>query len=51
MHDTPTRHQSLNDEGEPPPPVGGSWRSLYAVVLINLAALVVLFYLFTRVFG
>jgi hypothetical protein len=33
---------------EEPPPFGGSWRALYAAVLINLAALVVLFYLFTR---
>jgi hypothetical protein len=35
---------------EPPPPVGRSWRNLYAAVLLNLAALVVLFYLFTRAF-
>jgi hypothetical protein len=34
-----------------PPPVGGSWRVLYAVVLANLAVLVALFYLFTRAFG
>ena len=43
------------DRSEParegPPPVGGSWRVLYAVVLLNLAALVHLFYLFTRAFG
>jgi hypothetical protein len=32
------------------PPVGGSWRTLYAAVLLNLAALVLLFYLFTRAF-
>jgi len=50
MRDAPARHQSTNDEGEPPPPVGGSWRVLYAVVLANLALLVVLFYLFTRAF-
>ena len=35
---------------EAPPPFGGSWRALYALVLANLAALVVLFYLFTRAF-
>jgi hypothetical protein len=35
---------------EEPPPVGGSWTTLYAVVLLNLAVLVVLFYLFTRAF-
>ena len=36
---------------EEPPPVGRSWRTLYAAVLANLAALVLLFYLFTRAFG
>ncbi|HEY0173258.1 MAG TPA: hypothetical protein VGB98_19775 [Pyrinomonadaceae bacterium] len=35
---------------EEPPPVGASWRNLYAAVLLNLAALVALFYLFTRAF-
>ena len=40
------RHQDV----EGPPPVGGSWRTLYAAVLANLAALVALFYLFTRAF-
>ncbi len=33
-----------------PPPIGGSWRNLYAAVLLNLALLVVLFLLFTRAF-
>jgi hypothetical protein len=46
MTDEP-RKQSRDEE---PPPVGGSWRNLYAVVLLNLAAFVVLFYLFTRAF-
>ena len=35
---------------EEPPPFGGSWRALYAVVLLWLAAQVVLFYLFTEAF-
>ena len=35
---------------EEPPPFGGSWRALYAAVLLNLAVLVVLFHLFTRAF-
>ena len=35
---------------EEPPPIGGSWRTLYTVVLLNLAVLIVLFYLFTRAF-
>ena len=39
-----------DSRAEEPPPVGGSWRALYAAVLLNLAALVVLFYLFTRAF-
>ena len=33
-----------------PPPFGGSWATLYALVLANLAVLVLLFYLFTRAF-
>jgi hypothetical protein len=32
------------------PPVGGTWKTLYAVVLLNLTVLVVLFYIFTRAF-
>ena len=36
---------------EEAPPFGRSWATLYAVVLATLAALVVLFYLFTRSFG
>ena len=35
---------------EEPPPFGGAWKKLYAAVLVNLAALVALFYLFTRAF-
>ena len=35
---------------EEPPPFGGSWKTLYTIVLINLAVLAVLFYLFTRYF-
>ena len=36
---------------EGPPPFGGSWRALYAAVLLNLALLVLVFYLFTRAFS
>ncbi len=32
------------------PPFGRSWAALYAAVLLNLALLVLLFYLFTRAF-
>jgi len=36
---------------ETPPPFGGSWRTLYIVVIVNLALLVALFYAFTKVFS
>jgi hypothetical protein len=36
---------------EEPPPFGRSWRTLYAAVLLNLALLVLLLYLFTRAFS
>ena len=38
-------------EGEEPPPFGGSWRVLYAIVIANLAVLILLFYAFTRAFS
>ncbi len=38
-------------DAEEPPPVGGSWKALYAAVLLNLLVLVALFYLFTRYFS
>jgi hypothetical protein len=37
--------------GEEPPPFGGSWTVLYALVLLNLLALILLFYAFTRAFS
>ena len=42
-HTTPRE----DDEG---PPLGRSWRALYAIVLLWLAAQVVLFYAFTEAF-
>ena len=44
----PTVAPGADDEQ---PPFGRSWTTLYAVVLVNLAVLVVLFYLFTRAFA
>lgn len=32
------------------PPILSSWKRLYTVVLLNLALLIVLFYLFTKAF-
>jgi hypothetical protein len=37
--------------GEEPPPFLGSWERVYAAVLIYLAALIALFYLFMRAFS
>jgi hypothetical protein len=46
---TDERHEpTTHDE---PPPFGGSWWTLYTVVLINLAVLTALFYLFMRYFS
>jgi hypothetical protein len=33
-----------------PPPILGSWRRIYIVVLVYLAFLIATFYVFTRVF-
>jgi hypothetical protein len=46
----PTREERHMGEEEPPP-IGGSWLVLYAIVLLNLAALVFLFFIFTRAFS
>jgi hypothetical protein len=35
---------------ETPPPIGKSWRNLYAAVLLALAAEIGLFYWFVRAF-
>jgi hypothetical protein len=37
--------------GEDPPPIGRSWRVLYAAVVLHLALLVLLFYAFTKAFS
>jgi hypothetical protein len=40
-----------NDENKQErPPIFSSWRWLYAVVLLNLAFLIALFFLFTKAF-
>jgi hypothetical protein len=38
------------DLSEEPPPFGGSWRALYAVVAATLALLIALFAMFTKAF-
>jgi hypothetical protein len=37
-------------EQEPRPPILGSWRNVYALVIGVLALLIVLFYCFTKYF-
>jgi len=49
MIDRERKNEHLDDD--PPPPIGGSWRNLYATVLVALAVMIVLFYLFTRAFS
>ena len=46
---TDERDERFADDGRPP--FGGSWRTIYTVVLVNLAVLVALFYAFTRYFS
>lgn len=38
------------DKDPEKPPILSSWNRLYAVVLLNLAFLIILFYLFTKAF-
>lgn len=45
------RQTEPEPDGEERPPIGGSWRVLYAVVIGNLALLILLFYAFTRAFS
>jgi hypothetical protein len=46
--ETAPHHQDGQDPEEQPPL--GSWNRMYALVLANLAFLIVLFYLFTKAF-
>ena len=39
-----------NQQPDPPPPFFKSWNGWYALVLLNLAALILLVYAFTRYF-
>ncbi|HEX8852126.1 MAG TPA: hypothetical protein VF754_01490 [Pyrinomonadaceae bacterium] len=48
---TQPRPTSLEHAVEEPPPFGRTWARLYFLVLLNLAVLVVLFYIFKRAFA
>ncbi|MGD1044447.1 MAG: hypothetical protein ABR936_03845 [Bacteroidota bacterium] len=41
---------SDNDVIEEKPPILGSWKKIYLVVLLNLIALIILFYFFSEAF-
>jgi hypothetical protein len=40
----------MNSPSDDPPPFLGTWKRLYAAVLVYLALLIFLFYVFTRTF-
>ncbi len=48
MSDSPPPVRQVLDE---PPPFLGSWRRVYTFVLLYLASLISLFYVFTRAFS
>jgi len=39
---------TTSDNADETPPVAGSWRRLYAIVLVELAVLTIAFYALTR---
>lgn len=41
----------MNNMVDEPPPFLGSWRRVYTAVVLYLAALIFVFYLFTRAFN
>lgn len=44
--------QSENEKlAEDKSPIFSSWKKLYSIVLINLVVLIILFYIFTKVFS
>jgi hypothetical protein len=47
MEPNPVTHKPVIDE---PPPILGSWSRVYRFVALYLAALIALFYWFTRAF-
>ncbi len=39
------------DNADEKPPVLKSWKQVYSVVFLNLVILIILFYIFTRIFS
>ena len=44
-------HKLMHPADDEPPPILGTWRRLYIIVLCYLAATIAGFYIFTRVFA
>jgi hypothetical protein len=44
-------HQASHPVEDEPPPIFGTWRRFYLLILCYLALLIVAFYIFTRVFA
>jgi hypothetical protein len=44
-------HKTPHPIEDPPPPLLGTWRRIYILVLVYLALLIFAFYVFTRVFA
>ena len=46
-----TPHKTLHAAEDEPPPILGTWRRIYVIVLCYVALLIVGFYIFTRIFA
>jgi hypothetical protein len=44
----PAAHRPLRETHDDPPPILGTWKNIYRFVLVYLAALILLFWWFTR---
>jgi hypothetical protein len=41
----------MRQEGDEPPPLLGTWNRVYAAILLYLAGIISLFYLFTQTYN
>ena len=48
VSDSGNERSAMNDANNEPPPLLGTWRNLYIFVLVYLAVVILLFWLFTR---
>lgn len=47
---TENHHPRIPNDEQEKPPILSSWKQLYIIVLLNLAFLIAIFYLFTKAF-